>query len=250
MRETTGRVFKVVLEDEPIVVSTSERRVSDAQDEAERVLSEAGETSERLRRSALQAAERERSGARQEAQRIVREAEQQREAVFAAARELAREEARLEVMNEFRPRIERGVEAFEALIRDGERAFLGCLEQHKGEMVDLSLQIARKVIRRVSEDDAALVVRTAEAAIRLARDRSALTLRIHPSDIAILREFEDDLLARFGSLERMAIETDERIARGGVWVETASGFVDARIETQIEEIIRAVAPDARANTGA
>ncbi|MCG3199287.1 MAG: hypothetical protein HUU16_04780 [Candidatus Omnitrophica bacterium] len=245
MTATSGKVFKVVLEESPVLVRSGERRALLAREEADRLLSEAEEASERLRRSAVQAAERERHGARLEAQRIAREAEMQREAVFSAAREEAREQARAEVMAEFRPRIEEAVSAFETVVRDAERAFNECLEHHKGEIVGLALGIARKVVRRVSEEDAALVVRTAEAAIRLARDRSSLALRIHPSDIAILREFEEDLLARFGSLERLKIETDERIARGGVWIETPSGFVDARIETQIEEIIRAVAPDVR-----
>jgi flagellar assembly protein FliH len=241
-RQGSGKVLKMEMAEEAVRVRIPQTEKAEAQSEAGVILDGAQAMSERVRRGALAAAEKERQAARADAARILLEAAEQRGAIFEQARQEARAEMQREVIQEFRPRVEEAVAGFEEVVRSGEAAFLETLEAHREELITLALAVAERVILRSAEEDRNLVRRTVEAALKAASDRQSVTLRINPEDIEILEEFETDLLSKFDDLETLKFESDRRVDRGGAWVETPSGFIDARIRTQIAEIMRSVLP--------
>jgi len=241
--ETRRRVLKVDVAEDRVLLKSKETRAKEIADQAERILVEAREAAERIRKGALEAAERERRGARETASALLQKAEEEKEEAIVAACTAAREEARKECLSELRPRIEEGVARFERLVRAAERTWSGCFEAHRNEVVALATGIAEKVVQRVAAEDRELVQRTAEAALVLAQKRQEVTLRVHPDDLAILEEFGAELVSRFDDIRTFRLEEDRRVDRGGVWIETPSGFVDARIGAQLNEIIQSILPD-------
>lgn len=203
-------------------------------------MAEANEAAEKIRKTALQAAERERTKAKEESTALFREAEENRQATYEQAVAEGRERGREEVLQELKPRLEEALERFERVVLEAEKSWRGCFNEHKNEVVALAIEMAERVVRKVAAEDRELVLRTAEEALRLARDRQSILLRLNPEDIDFVKEFEEDLLSRFEDIQSFRVDVDERVERGGVWVETASGFIDARIGSQLDELMDAV----------
>jgi flagellar assembly protein FliH len=102
------------------------------------------------------------------------------------------------------------------------------------QLVDLAFAIASRVVAGVAERHRELVVEVAARALDHARDRADVTLRVHPEDLAALRESESSLLERLPRARRIALVEDGHIGRGGAVVETEGGSIDARLSTQLE----------------
>ncbi|MCS6860339.1 MAG: FliH/SctL family protein [Abditibacteriales bacterium] len=109
------------------------------------------------------------------------------------------------------------------------------------QLLNLAVQIAEKIVRREVERDATVVQRIAEDALRHAVDKHHLRIRVHPDDLATLQALAPELRAALEDVREFEIvpdrrRGDRRMMRGGCLIETESGVIDARIETQLEEI--------------
>jgi flagellar biosynthesis/type III secretory pathway protein FliH len=240
----TGKVLKVDVGGEPVRVRDPRNVIAEARTTADEIIQEAQRAGERIRKGAFQGAEKERQTARTDAARIMREASDQRDALIRETLEQTGKRVREEVLQEFRPRIEKATAAFEEVVRSAEENLTSFLEIHKEEVVQLSLAIAERIVQKISNEDRVLVLRTVVNALQKAADREKVTIRIHPEDVGMLSEFKLDLMSRFEDLKVIGIEADPRVDRGGALVESPSGLVDARIRTQLEEMMRAVLPNA------
>jgi flagellar biosynthesis/type III secretory pathway protein FliH len=242
-----GKVLKIPVGSNPVLLKAEETLRRESHTQAEVIVAEAHAAAEGIRTEAIDLAQAERARAEEEAAGIVHEAEENRDALIHEASEQAREQARQEVLDTFRPQIEEGVEFFEKTVREAEKVWRGEFDRHKNEVIALALGIAEKIVRKISDEDRDLVRRTAEAALERAVDRQEVTLRVNPEDFAVLETYRIELLNRFEDLRTFKIEKDRRVDRGGAWIETPSGFVDARIRNQLEEILASVLPGAERN---
>ena len=108
------------------------------------------------------------------------------------------------------------------------------------QLVELSFEIARRVLERVVERDRDAVAAVAARALEAVRHRQRVTLRTHPHDAATLREAEPRLCEMLAGARCIAVVDDPSIGRGGVVVETEAGSVDARLASQLEALRRAL----------
>ncbi len=109
------------------------------------------------------------------------------------------------------------------------------------QLLNLAVQIAEKIIRREVETDPTVVQRIAEDALRHAVDKHHLRIRVNPEDLETLQAAAPELQAALDDIREFEIVPDRRggdrrMARGGCLIETESGIIDARIETQLEEV--------------
>jgi len=63
---------------------------------------------------------------------------------------------------------------------------------------------------------------------------------LNPNDLALLEQHQSALLNRAGGAAVLRFRPDARIDRGGCLVETKFGEIDARRETKIELLRKAV----------
>jgi type III secretion protein L len=112
------------------------------------------------------------------------------------------------------------------------------LASAEGDLVDLAIEIARRVLASAAERGA--VADVAARALELARLREHVAIRAHPADLAALRDAEPALLALLARARGIALRPDATIERGGVVVETEAGRIDARLETQLAGLRRAL----------
>jgi len=127
----------------------------------------------------------------------------------------------------------------ESVIRE-----LDCVKERKieellPEIVDLSLDIARKIIHRKIEQDRDIIVSVVREAIhRLGREEK-MTIRVNPADYDTMIS-NIEVLKEEARLRDVTIEPSASVSPGGCSIETPSGEVDARIEEQIKEISDAI----------
>jgi flagellar assembly protein FliH len=110
------------------------------------------------------------------------------------------------------------------------------MREAQGELVELSLRIARRILHReLSVDPGALDGLVAGALEKLAA-QEICRVRIHPELEAGVRQ----ALAREGR-GGLVVIADGSLPRGALLVETARGKLDASLETQLAEIGRGLA---------
>lgn len=114
------------------------------------------------------------------------------------------------------------------------------LHAAEDEVVRLALQIAEKVLHREVQLDRRLVNHMAETALQYVAVDGQVRLRVNPTDLSELGAY---WLRRHGEVEgerSYELVGDPEVARGGVVIETRAGRVDARLETQLEEVARSL----------
>jgi flagellar assembly protein FliH len=154
---------------------------------------------------------------------------QQLEAAFEAGRregETARQKLEAEVRT--------AVERLALTTAEVAAARSDAIRRAETDIVQLSIEIARRVLHReVSVDREAL-----SALVRAALDKLAsqqvCRVRVHPDQESMVRAAPGQL-GRGGEVEVMSDATQ---SRGGALFETENGALDASVETQLQEIER------------
>lgn len=104
----------------------------------------------------------------------------------------------------------------------------------------LALRIAAKVIEHEVKD-AQTVAEMIASALAQAPLTGNVTIRLHPMDVATLSNFMGKVLAKDVVIPKDAVLTgDPSIKRGGCVIDSGVGRLDARIETQLGLIEKAL----------
>jgi flagellar biosynthesis/type III secretory pathway protein FliH len=162
-------------------------------------------------------------------------AECEAERILAAARAEG-ERLRAEALEAGRRAAEAEAEVLrEAAVAEMER-LVGEAEE---EILRLALAVAGKVVGRAAEDGVA--VATARRALARLRGSRQAEVRVHPDDAPAVRAAGPGLLAALAAGARLEVVEDPEVGRGGALVETDTGSIDARVETQLAELGRTLA---------
>jgi len=174
--------------------------------------------------------------AREEAARIVAEAEQQK----AIWQQVAQENAVLEARRLIESEIADRVAAELAGLRENLAATIGQLTNlapeivgsAERELLELALDIARKIVGREVSIDREVALTLVKISLAKLHNRTFAKIHLNPLDFAFIDAHRERLNYQ-GSLE---IIEDRSISPGGCLVHTETGDIDARIESQFDEI--------------
>lgn len=182
------------------------------------------------------------AAARQEEEQIVADAHAQAEAILDQARQQAEElKARAKQEGYHDGKTAGAAEVSQAIAQSIARA-----ESFEAAIVpqfkEIALRIARKVLGKELEFHPEAVVNIVRQALsEKARQRHEVSLRVHPDDLAIIREHKPELLEVLSRAKTLAIREDAEVQRHGVIIETDAGTIDAQLDTQLaifEKILR------------
>lgn len=103
------------------------------------------------------------------------------------------------------------------------------------DVLKLSIKLAEKIIgREISgENSAAVRVEIVSNALRSARHQEMLTVRVNAADLPLLERMRDEKTNAFGRAQLIDFVADQTISIGGCIIESQSGTIDARVETQL-----------------
>jgi flagellar assembly protein FliH len=120
----------------------------------------------------------------------------------------------------------------EAVVELEEFKKLICKNAEKAA-VKLAFSIAGKILRTEIEKNNNFVIKIIKEALKKIMDDENVRIKINPSDLSYIQnagslQFSDILAG-----SSVTFEADSEIARGGCLVETDSGGIDARIDSQL-----------------
>jgi flagellar assembly protein FliH len=111
------------------------------------------------------------------------------------------------------------------------------LERAQSEVVDLSLEIARRVLHRELTTDPSALEGVVRAALQKLTAQEITRVRVDPMSQEAVKES----LARYRNGAALEVVADPTLGRGSVIFEIHNGSLDASIETQLREIERGFA---------
>ena len=111
----------------------------------------------------------------------------------------------------------------------------------KNAALVLARKIAEKIIGRAVELDPSVMGEIAGQALAACRARGgSVVLRVHPDDLAAVEMSRPGWQARVAADANIHVVADDSVGRHGCVVETPVGRLDARLETQLDAIERAL----------
>nr|WP_267917409.1 flagellar assembly protein FliH [Borreliella afzelii] len=214
----------------------SKRLIEEAKVEANQVLEAAKQEADLLQREAIYKKESIETESNAEIERLAREYEEKLKTDLEIATAKGREEG-------YSKGYESGFEDFDKLMRKfhsiiasliAERK--GILESSSGQIVSLVMQIAIKVIKRITDSQKDIVLENVNDALKRVKDKTQITIRVNLDDLDIVRHKKSDFISRFDVIENLEIIEDPNIGKGGCIIETNFGEIDARISSQLDKI--------------
>jgi type III secretion protein L len=172
---------------------------------------------------ALSAAERIVEESRERAREIVEKAQAEQ----AAIREQSSREG-----------YEDGLRQLNEVIADAKRKYGKILEGAETELLRLSLKIAERIVGKALELDRGILLDIIHKAIQSLKYQKEIRIRIHPEDVAYLKDQKMQLYAMLGESKEIEVVEDPLVGRGGCIIDTEIGTIDARLETQLKVMER------------
>ena len=170
-----------------------------------------------------------RAAARADAEAIRAGAAAERDAAVAAGRDQGRAEGGAEIA---------------ALLADARLEAQRRREAGTPTAIALAVKMAEQIVGRAVTLAPALMAEIAGAALEACRPRGDwVRVRVHPDDAAAVEARKQALAARAPTAAALDVVADDAIGRFGCVIETAVGRVDARLETQLAALERALTQD-------
>lgn len=194
--------------------------------------------------------------ARQEAARIVAEARAEADAACESAAEKAyaegfargrcdghadgRQQGLEQAKEAFAARAEGLVELAGRIVRELADARAELLRCGRSELLDFALTVARKVVGEVAAHDPAAASENLRKALELSDSAREVCVKVHPSQLEALCECLPALSESLGRGGAVRLVGDAGVSPGGAKLFSASGEIDATIETQMANIAEAL----------
>ena len=218
-----------------------------ARNEADRIVKDAERVAFDEVKKKQEQAQQIRKEAEDEAARIIREAEEQaseiernasRKAgeVEEEARRAGFDEGRESGFVEGRAEHERLIERLHVIINKTIDRRNEIIEESESQIVNLVLQIAKKVVKVISENQRNVVINNVVQALRKLKEKSDVVIRVNVADLEMVTNHIQDIIDRVERDHHITVAEDSTVDPGGTIIETDFGEIDARIASQLQEI--------------
>lgn len=174
--------------------------------------------------------------AKSEAERIVSQAQSQAADITKNAHDEGFADGREEGFASGQAEVERLIDRFHDVLSKAVARRTQILEESEAQIVHLVLQIAKKVIKVISENQQNVVINNVVQALRKLKEKSEVIVRVNLKDVKLTTEHAQDILRMAEKAENITVVEDTSVDPGGAIIETDFGEIDARIASQLREI--------------
>ncbi|WNY65757.1 flagellar assembly protein FliH [Borreliella andersonii] len=214
----------------------SKRLIEEAKAKANEVLEAAKQEADLLQREAIYKKESIESESNAEIERLAREYEEKLKTDLEIATAKGREEGYSKGYESGFGDFDKVMRKLHAIIASLIAERKGILESSSGQIVSLVMQIAIKVIKRITDSQKDIVLENVNEVLKRVKDKTQITIRVNLDDLDIVRHKKSDFISRFDIIENLEIIEDPNIGKGGCIIETNFGEIDARISSQLDKI--------------
>ena len=125
--------------------------------------------------------------------------------------------------------------------RNNLSAFMGApkevFEYIAPDILEISVDIAKKIIKKEVESDPQIIVDTIIDVLKtVSKNEPKINIRVRPQSVAFIKDTLPNITYQYGIDAKINIIADPSIEEGGCVFQTNNGIVDASIDTQLEII--------------
>ena len=169
---------------------------------------------------------------RSEAEKIVDKAREQVKALREEARQKGHEQGREEGRSELADKLQ------EVLVLLNGAALLKkkILKETEPEILRLALRVAEQILHSEVSLHRDVCLNIASEAIGRVSDREQIVLKVSHEDVDVIKKYKDRMAGIVDGVKSFSILEDAQVEPGGCVIETALGYVDARLSTKLSLI--------------
>lgn len=180
------------------------------------------------------------NSAKVEAETIKREAQSVRSDAEKAGYEKGYQEGFDRAFQEGKIEVERLVAKLTRILGETINKRNEIIDMSETQLIEISILVAKRVVKSITERDKGVVVRNIQEALRKVKGRAKVTIRINIDDLEIAARHKDEFYQMLDKIEGVTVLEDPNVDVGGCIIETDFGDIDARINTQLNEIETAI----------
>ena len=129
------------------------------------------------------------------------------------------------------------IELIGRFLEEAEQLKNSVMREAEPQVVSLAMKIAEKIIQ-VEVECREIVPKLVKFAIEQTVDRQRVEVRVNPDDYDSVEKIRSDIMSSVKRIGELVIVQDTTVVRGGCFVSTPSGNIDAQIDNQFDELRR------------
>jgi flagellar assembly protein FliH len=110
------------------------------------------------------------------------------------------------------------------------------LAETEQQVIDLTLLIARKVIKVISENQREVVVANVAESLRKVKGRGTVSIHVNLADLNLTTAHTADFIKSLEGAPSIQVVEDSSVGQGGCVIETDFGEIDGRVSSQLAEL--------------
>lgn len=114
------------------------------------------------------------------------------------------------------------------------------IEELEEEIIDLVLQISRKVIKTISENQKGVVIENIRSALKKLKNKTSVVIRVNTNDLDLTNKNIKSFIDGMEKVNNVTVIEDALVDIGGCIIETDNGEIDARIKSQLRQVEKAI----------
>ncbi|GAB4364521.1 MAG: FliH/SctL family protein [Calditrichia bacterium] len=107
-------------------------------------------------------------------------------------------------------------------------------------LLELVLKMVEKILKEVPPFMPELIEKNIQNLLRMLANETVVEIFLNPEDLKNFQELKSSFEKSLPGLEKISLKSDPRITRGGCLLNTDVGKIDARIETQISQLLQEI----------
>ena len=133
------------------------------------------------------------------------------------------------------------IEAFKKSFSEFMNAPKDVFEYIAPDILEISVDIAKKIIKKEVESDPQVLVNTIVDVLKtVSKSEPKINIRVKPQAVQFIKDTLPNITYEYGIDAKVNIIADPSIEEGGCIFQTNNGIVDASIDTQLEIIKKAI----------
>ncbi len=210
--------------------------IQDAEERAFREVKEKNDQAQAAKQKAEEEAESVVNEAQKKADTMIREAEAKTEQVMEAARKQGYKEGHEEGFEAGKAEVQRLIEQLHSIISRAIEKRNQIIDESESQIINLVLQISKKVIKVISENQKNVVINNVIQSLRKLKSRGDVIIRVNLEDVQLTSDHVKDFMRMVENVKSITVLEDSTVDKGGCIIETDFGQIDARISSQFSEI--------------
>ena len=128
------------------------------------------------------------------------------------------------------------IASFSSVVADAVKQRELLFEDARRKILDLVLQISRKVTFDAARIEPDITAEIISGTVKKLTDKTRIKVKVHPDHLPFIEQQLERFKGDSTAIKEITIEPDSRVRYGGCFIETPTGDVDARVDSQLDII--------------